>query len=68
MKFREIYCNNCKKMLGRYNTKFYDRDKIKEILNSRGRGDQYVRVVVNIPKKLSKHQKNLLEEIQNSLD
>ena len=35
MKFREIYCNNCKKMLGRYNTKFYDRDKIKEILNSR---------------------------------
>ena len=34
-------------------------------MNSRGRGDQYVRVVVNIPKKLSKHQKNLLEEIQN---
>ncbi len=37
-------------------------------MNSRGRGDQYVRVVVNIPKKLSKHQKNMLEEIQNSLD
>ena len=35
-------------------------------MNSRGRGDQYVRVVVNIPKKLSKHQKNLLKEIQNS--
>ncbi len=34
-------------------------------MNSRGRGDQYVRVVVNIPKKLSKHQKNLLEEIKN---
>ena len=28
-------------------------------LNSRGRGDQYVRVVVNIPKKLSKYQKSL---------
>jgi len=35
MKFREIYCNNCKKMLGRYNVKFYDNDKIKEILKSR---------------------------------
>ena len=37
-------------------------------MNSRGRGDQYVRVVVNIPKKLSKHQKNLLEEIKNSFE
>ena len=37
-------------------------------MNSRGRGDQYVRIVVNIPKKLSKHQKNLLEEVQNSFD
>ncbi len=35
MKFREIYCNNCKKMLGRYNVKYYDSDKIKEILKSR---------------------------------
>jgi len=35
MKFREIYCNNCKMMLGRYNTKYYDSEKIKEILNSR---------------------------------
>jgi molecular chaperone DnaJ len=34
-------------------------------MNSRGRGDEYVIVVVNIPKKLSKHQKNLLEEIKN---
>jgi molecular chaperone DnaJ len=37
-------------------------------MNSRGRGDQYVRVVVNIPKKLNKHQKNLLEEFQKSFD
>ena len=35
-------------------------------MNSRGYGDQYVRVVVNVPKKLSKHQKNLLEEFKNS--
>ncbi|MDX1441544.1 MAG: molecular chaperone DnaJ [Nitrosopumilaceae archaeon] len=37
-------------------------------LNSRGRGDQYVRIVVNIPKKLNKHQKNLLEEFEKSLE
>jgi molecular chaperone DnaJ len=37
-------------------------------MNSRGRGDQYVRVVVNVPKKLNKHQKNLLEEFRNSVE
>ena len=37
-------------------------------INSRGRGDQYVRIVVNIPKKLSKHQKNLLDEFKQSSD
>jgi len=36
--------------------------------NSWGRGDQYVRLVVNIPKKLNKHQKQLLEEFKNLLD
>jgi len=36
--------------------------------NSWGRGDQYVRLVVNIPKKLNKHQKQLLEEFGNSSD
>ena len=34
MEFREIYCNNCKKILGRYNIKFYSDDKIGEILNT----------------------------------
>ena len=34
-------------------------------INSRGRGDQYVRIVVNIPKNINKHQKKLLEEFQN---
>ena len=33
-------------------------------INYRGRGDQYVRIVVNIPKKLNKHQKNLLDEFK----
>lgn len=34
---------------------------------SRGRGDQYIRLVVNIPKKIDKHQRKLLEELQDSL-
>ena len=36
--------------------------------NSWGQGDQFVRLVIDIPKKLSKHQKKLLEEFKNSLD
>ncbi len=34
MEFREVYCSNCKKVLGRYNTKFYNDDKIGELLNT----------------------------------
>ncbi|MCV0430345.1 molecular chaperone DnaJ [Nitrosopumilus sp.] len=37
-------------------------------INSRGKGDQFVRVVVNVPKKLNKHQKNLLDEFRKSND
>lgn len=37
-------------------------------INSRSRGDQYVRLVVNIPKKLDKHQKNLLQEFEKTFD
>lgn len=34
---------------------------------SRSRGDQYVRLVVTIPKKLDKHQKKILEDLRDSL-
>ena len=34
MEFREIYCSNCKKILGRYNIKFYNEDKIGEMLKT----------------------------------
>ena len=34
MEFREIYCINCKKVLGRYNIKFYDDTKIEEALKT----------------------------------
>ena len=37
-------------------------------INSRGKGDQFVRIVVNVPKKLSKHQKNLLNEFRKTDD
>ena len=34
MEFREIYCKNCKKVLGRYNIKFYNDEKIKDLVNT----------------------------------
>lgn len=35
---------------------------------SRGRGDEYVRLVVKIPTKLDKHQRKLLEDLRDRLD
>ena len=35
-------------------------------IGSRGRGDQYVRIVVNVPKRLTKDQKKLLDEFRKS--
>lgn len=35
---------------------------------SRGRGDQYVRLVVDIPTKLSKQQKELLEKLRDTME
>ena len=37
-------------------------------INYRGKGDQFVRIVVNVPKKLNKHQKNLLDEFRKASD
>ena len=34
----------------------------------RGRGDEHVRLIVNIPEKLDKHQRKLLEELRDSFD
>ncbi len=34
MEIREIYCNNCKKVLGRYNVKYYSDDKIGDLIKS----------------------------------
>jgi len=34
MEFREIYCKSCKKVLGRYNIKFYSEDKIAELMKT----------------------------------
>ena len=30
----EIYCSSCKRTLGRYNTKFYNDDKIRDLLKT----------------------------------
>ncbi len=37
-------------------------------LSGRGRGDQYVRLVVNIPTKLDKRQKKILEEFRDTFN
>jgi molecular chaperone DnaJ len=36
--------------------------------SGRGRGDEYVRLVVDIPTKLDKHQRKLLEELKDSFN
>ena len=34
MDFKEIYCHNCRKTLGRYNEKYFSDMKIAEIIKS----------------------------------
>jgi hypothetical protein len=34
VEFKEIYCNNCKKTLGRYNTKYFSDSRIAELIKS----------------------------------
>lgn len=48
-------------------TVFRLRDKGVTAINGRGRGDQYVRVTIEVPKGLSRSQKEKLREFENSL-
>jgi hypothetical protein len=34
MHFKEIYCSDCKKILGRYNEKYFSELRITEIIKS----------------------------------
>jgi len=34
VEFREIYCNDCKKTLARYNIKYYTEDMIAELIQT----------------------------------
>ena len=34
MEICEIYCNDCKKVLARYNTKYYSEDMIAELIQT----------------------------------
>ncbi|SMH70197.1 conserved protein of unknown function [Candidatus Nitrosotalea okcheonensis] len=34
MEFKEIYCFNCKKSLGRYNEKYFTDQKMSEIIKA----------------------------------
>ena len=44
------------------------KGKCIQSINGRGRGDQYVRVTVEVPKNLSKRQKELLQEFEQNAD
>ena len=48
MDFREIYCNDCKQMLGRYNVKYYSQDVIAELIQTihviHTRGGHHIKV------------------------
>jgi molecular chaperone DnaJ len=47
---------------------FILKDRGVPILNSHGRGDQLVEVTVKVPTKLSRKEKQLLEELKNELE
>ena len=34
MEFREIYCDSCKKVLARYNVKYYSEDMVAELIQT----------------------------------
>ena len=46
---------------------FVMKGKGIQSVNGRGRGDQLVRIVVNIPKSLSENEKQLLMQLETSL-
>ncbi|MEG0541923.1 MAG: DnaJ C-terminal domain-containing protein, partial [Angelakisella sp.] len=48
-------------------TVFRLRDKGVTAINGRGRGDQYVKVSIEVPKGLTKSQKEKLKEFEESL-
>lgn len=45
---------------------FRIKEKGVPVINGRGRGNHMVEVIVRTPKKLSREQKRLLEELKNS--
>ena len=48
MEFSEIYCNDCKKVLARYNTKYYSEDMIAGLIQTihvtHTRGGHHVKI------------------------
>lgn len=47
------------------NSEFRLKDKGIQRLNSSGRGDQYVKIVLEVPKNLSEHQKKVLKQFDD---
>ena len=34
VEFREIYCNDCKKILAKYNTRYYTEEMVAELIQT----------------------------------
>ena len=49
MEFREIYCGNCKKSLGKYNIQYYSERNVAEIIRiihaSHSRAGHHIKII-----------------------
>jgi len=62
VEFREIYCNDCKKTLARYNVKYYSEDMIAELIQTihvvHTRGGHHVKI----------HKKKIWKQLKFSIN
>jgi len=62
VEFREIYCYDCKKMLARYNIKYYSEDMIAELIQTvhvvHTRGGHHIKI----------HKKKIWEQLKFSFN
>ena len=62
VEFREIYCNDCKKTLARYNVKYYTEDMVAELIQTihviHTRGGHHIKI----------HKKKIREQLKFSFN
>jgi hypothetical protein len=72
MEFSEIYCNDCKKVLARYNVKYYSEDMIAELIQTihviHTRGGHHIKIhkkKIWVELKFNVNQMSLLNHLTN---